>query len=664
MHRPLFRLIVGGTIAATALTAMVGASAASASPSDRTALPGSVPSWASSATRVGAANTADNWAFLVYLGWAGGAAAANLAAQVSTPGSAGYRKFLTPAQFRQQFAPSQSDVGAVQQWLRKSGFTIDYTPGNNRYVQAEGTVAQAEAAFGTGMSEYQVSGMTLRAPDSNLSVPAGLPTSITAVVGLDESAALLAPTSSPNAAPSPAFVVAPPCSDYYGEKTTATTPTATGQTVPDAYGHPNPWAVCGYTPAQLRSAYGVASAIASGNDGTGQTVAIIDAYASPTILSDVNTYSSRHGLPQLSNSQFQQVTPPGVYQRPQNRKQDPQGWYGEETLDVEAVHSIAPGANIVYVGAPNNFQDLADAMNHVVDQHLASVVTNSYGFATELLPTGYVKPFNDTLIEAAATGIGVFFSSGDNGDETNGDPASFGAATPDWPASSPWVTAVGGTSLGVGADGSYLFETGWETGRSVLTNGVWSPTPPGVFFGGAGGGTSRLFTQPAYQAGVVPDAIATAGGQRPQRMRAVPDVAALADPNTGFLVGQTQTFPDGSVKYGEYRIGGTSLASPLFAAFIALAQQHAGHTFGFANPLLYAHAGSSAFHDVQQPASPMAVVRVNFNNSVDASAGYSAPSLRTLDADGLLTIHVRDGYDDVTGIGTPNGTSFLNALAH
>jgi len=664
MYRPLFRLIAVGVMAVTAVTAMVGVPTASASPSDRTVLPGSVPSWASAATRTGAANTADSVAFRVYLGWAGGDAAANLAAQVSTPGSAGYGKFLTPAQFRQRFAPSQSDVGAVQQWLRKSGFTIDYTPGNNRYVQAEGTVGQAESAFGAGFGEYTVSGMTLRAPDSDLSVPAGLPASITSVVGLDESSALLAPTSSPNAAPSPAFVVAPPCSAYYGEQTTATTPTATGQTVPDAYGHPNPWAVCGYTPAQLRSAYGVASAIASGNDGSGQTVAIIDAYASPTILSDVNTYSGRHGLPQLSNSQFQQVTPPGVYQRPQNKKQTPQGWYGEETLDVEAVHSIAPGANIVYVGAPNNYQDLDAAMNHVVDQHLASVVTNSYGFSTELLPAGFVKPLNDTLIEAAATGIGVFFSSGDNGDETNGDPAAFGAATPDWPASSPWVTAVGGTSLGVGADGSYLFETGWETGRSVLTNGAWSPTPPGAYFGGAGGGTSRLFTQPAYQAGVVPDAIATAGGQRPQRMRAVPDVAALADPNTGFLVGQTQTFPDGSVKYGEYRIGGTSLASPLFAGFIALAQQHAGRTFGFANPLLYAHAGSSAFHDIQQPASPMAVVRVNFNNSVDASAGYSAPSLRTLDADGLLTIHVRAGYDDVTGIGTPNGTSFLDALAH
>ena len=91
-------------------------------------------------------------------------------------------------------------------------------------------------------------------------------------------------------------------------------------------------------------------------------------------------------------------------------------------------------------------------------------------------------------------------------------------------------------------------------------------------------------------------------------------------------------------------------------------QQRSGREFGFANPLLYANAGTSAFHDVKQPPSPMAVARVNYNNSVDASAGYSPASLRSLDADAVLTIHVRNGYDDVTGIGSPNGTAFLAAL--
>jgi hypothetical protein len=138
----------------------------------------------------------------------------------------------------------------------------------------------------------------------------------------------------------------------------------------------------------------VQSAIANGHDGSGVPVAIIDAYASPTIESDANTYFSRHGLPTFKGGQFSQVVAPGTYRRPENPRQDPQGWYGEETLDVEAVHTMAPGAKVVFVGAPNNYQDLDAAMNHVVSQHLADLVTNSYGFTTEALPPGFIKPFN------------------------------------------------------------------------------------------------------------------------------------------------------------------------------------------------------------------------------------------------------------------------------
>jgi subtilase family serine protease len=261
------------------------------------------------------------------------------------------------------------------------------------------------------------------------------------------------------------------------------------------------------------------------------------------------------------------------------------------------------------------------------------------------------------MIEAAVTGVGVYFSSGDNGDETGGNPAN--TPTPDWPASSPWVTAVGGTALAVGASGQYLFETGWETGKSSLVNGAWSPGYPGNYVYGSGGGTSRLFAQPAYQAGVVPAALATRNGGAPARV--VPDIAALGDTQTGFLVGQTQTFPDGSVAYSEYRIGGTSVSSPLMAGFMALVQQRAGHDLGFANPLIYAHAGSAAYHDVTS-SSGLGVVRVDYVNGVDASNGYRY-TLRSLGFDSSLTIHTAVGYDDVTGVGTPNGAAFLTALS-
>src|SRR3954462_13251938 len=221
---------------------------------------------------------------------------------------------------------------------------------------------------------------------------------------------------------------------------------------------------------------------------------------------------------------------------------------------------MAPGADIVYVGAPNNFQDLDAALNHVVDRRLAQIVTNSYGFSGEFLPPGFIKPYNDTFTQAAAEGIGVYFSSGDSGDEV----ANLGVASVDWPASSPWVTAVGGTSLGVTQSDGYLGETGWGTLRAPLAGNAWG-TP--VFQFGGGGGTSRLFAEPRYQQGVVGNDLATRWGPTPARV--VPDVAMDGDPNTGMLVGQTQTFSDGAY-YDEYRIGGTSLSSPLFAGVMAL----------------------------------------------------------------------------------------------
>jgi subtilase family serine protease len=355
----------------------------------------------------------------------------------------------------------------------------------------------------------------------------------------------------------------------------------------------------------------------------------------------VNQWSTNRGLPTMLPSQLVQVVPPGIYRRPQNRRQDPQGWYGEETLDIEAVHGMAPKAKIVYVGAPNNYQDLDAAMNHVVDERLADIVTNSYGFSTELLPPGFVKPFEDTLVQAAIQGIGVYFSSGDNGDETS----NAGYATADWPASSPWVTAVGGTSLGISASNTRVIETGWGTSNYDCDSTTLACTRTGWLYG-AGGGVSRLFAQPSYQTNAAPG---LAG-------RGVPDVAALADPQTGMIVGQTQTFPNGAY-YDEYRIGGTSLASPIFAGIMALANQRAGRSLGFANPLFYANPG--AFYDVVSVKT--AVARRNYVNSVDASAG-TVDRLRTFDDySGSPTQHTNKGWDNVTGLGTP-GAAFLSTL--
>ena len=316
--------------------------------------------------------------------------------------------------------------------------------------------------------------------------------------------------------------------------------------------------------------------LASGIDGSGVTVAIVDAYASPTIVSDATTYAQRNDPTHpFKKSKFSQKAYRPFYDGGPN-KCDASGWYGEETLDVEAVHTMAPGRQHLL----RRRQELQRRRLRHRRSTTSSTGTRPTSSPTPTATSVRASPAdirNATeriLTQAAAEGIGFYFSSGDSGDEAN---SGYGGPVPsaDFPASSPLVTAVGGTSLGVDANGGVALEQGWTTGISGFdpATGTYTPGPRGDFLYGAGGGPSRVFDQPDYQKGVVPNNLATGVGQ-PKR-RVVPDVGMVGDPNTGFLVGQTQTFPEG-VSYDEYRIGGTSLSSPLFAGVMALADQQAG----------------------------------------------------------------------------------------
>jgi subtilase family serine protease len=252
-----------------------------------------------------------------------------------------------------------------------------------------------------------------------------------------------------------------------------------------------------------------------------------------------------------------------------------------------------------------------------------------------------------------------------------------------FPASLDNVTAVGGTSLALSNSGALNWETGWENGFSALlapnagegaspdgglasldlgTGALdlapappsWDPAPPGLFNGGAGGGVSVVYDQPTWQAGVVPDSIASSGGAP---ARAVPDVALLADPTTGLIIGFTD--PDSNT-YVEGPVGGTSLATPLFSAAMALAQQSTKKQFGFANPLLYKDR-ATAFRDVVPLLTQQAVaipdVEVEVGATIvttDIAINFGYPN---------LTISTTAGWDTVTGLGVPNGATFLTALA-
>jgi subtilase family serine protease len=653
------------TLPVSAAIALVAATVvpATALAQDTSAIPFSHPAWATPQAKVADSAPAAKMTFRVYLGMRDRAGAESVAQAVSDPQSGQYRHYLDPAQVRDRFAAGEATVSSVRGWLTGGGFAVGDVPSNNAYVQATGTAEQVQLAFGVRLARYRVKGRTLRAADRDLSVPAALGNRVLGVIGIDQSSALLKPhhtdgsdTAGPPARsggrigpadvpPGPGFRNARPCSAYYGEKTDTTDPAYGGRRLP--------YAPCGYTPAQLRSAYGVDQAEKRGATGQGTTVAIVDAFASPTIFADASEYARRHdpGHP-LTPTQFSQKVFPANPDLEPPDQCDAAGWYGEETLDVEAVHAMAPGANILYVGG-SDCQDssLDQALNYVVAGHRADIVSNSYGDTGEDIPADAVRVFDQIAVEAALEGIGIFFSSGDNGDEA----ARIGAPSPDFPASLPWVTAAGGTSVAIGRDGARLFETGWETGKSVLAGGTYTPGPPGAYTTGSGGGTSRLFSQPFYQRGVVPDALARKNRAGGSKGRVVPDISAVGDPNTGFLIGQTQTFPEG-VHYDEFRIGGTSLSSPVLAGITAVADSLTHSHHGFLNPVLYAKAASAkAISDVLHVDG--AVTRVDYANGVDASDGLIT-SVRTFDYPNL-TIHTSGGYDDVTGLGAPNGLLFL-----
>jgi subtilase family serine protease len=657
-----------------ALTAVgVATFGAPAAASNRVPVADSHASWASASNRVSAASGAQKITFRVYLRLRDQAGAEAAARAVSSPGSASFRQFLSTSEVRQRYAPSDSSVAAIRSWLRSSGFGIAPVPANNLYVEATGTVAQAQRAFDVSLNMYRVEGKVLRAADRELSVPASLGSLVAGVIGVDNALNLVHPNirggrdetgaarstpkapaaTKPSDVPPPdGFRNAPPTSAYWAQKLDTTDPAYGG-----GFPNPLPYAPTGYTPGPLRAAYGLSDLNSKGVDGRGTTVAIVDAFASPTLFQDAAEYARRNDPSHpLRASQFSEIVfPPTAALEPPDQC-DAAGWYGEQTLDVEAVHAMAPGAHILYVGGSDCLDlSLDKAVNEIVSRNLAQIVSNSYGDLGEGIPPSEVRLFESIAVQAALEGIGLYFSSGDSGDEV----ANLGTPSPDFSASSPWVTAVGGTSLGIDAKGRRVVETGWETGRSILGNGAWTPHPPGSFLYGSGGGTSRLFAEPWYQQGVVPDALARQNQHgNKARGRVVPDISMVGDPNTGMLVGETQTFPDG-VYYDQYRIGGTSLSSPLLAGYVAVADQVLGHRQGFINPVLYQLASwADAIKDVVHQNN--AVVRVDYINSVDASDGLRT-SIRTFDLPGLA-IQTTPGYDNVTGLGTPAGASLLFLL--
>jgi subtilase family serine protease len=652
--RAALAAMAAGVLAVGCLAVAPGASASVS----RTAIAGTQPAWAVPVSGAPQPSvTAGAVSARVYLAGANPAGLAAYASAVSTPGNALYGSYLTPERVQAEFGPTGAQVTAVQSWLTAAGLTItEVKPEVGGYVAVTGSLAAASDAFGVAFANFKgPDGKTDRGPEQAASAPSSVAGAVLAVSGLDTASHAMKPQEE-LPPPGPNYWVAPPTSGYYGEKV------ATEE--PRAYGQHQPWTNAGYTPAQIRGAYGVST---SGMTGEGQTVAIVDAYASPTMLSDANEYARVNGEQPFRPGQYEQYLPK-TFSDVGEEECEASGWYGEETLDVESVHGQAPNANVRFVAAAScQDTDLAAADAYIVNHHLASVVSDSWGEPAE--DDEIAGVFEQVFQAGAAEGIGFFFSSGDNGYESPEEDPYSAQIQVDSPVSSPWVTAVGGTSLAIGPRENYEFETAWGTLLDPLAESLtsWAYTPPGLypeyFDGASGGGVSTVYRQPFYQRGVVPYSLATKlpdGTTSRTPMRVEPDVSALADPSTGFLVGQTTLQPNGrTYAFSLSRIGGTSVSSPTFAGIEADAQQAAGHPLGFANPAIYARYGTPAFHDVTDdplgPGVQLAEVRHNYTDPYTRE-GPLITYLRTLgiDGEGAAALPAVRGYDDATGVGSPD----------
>ncbi len=640
---------------------VAAASSATAQPGGHRHTVSKASSWTAHADRSTAVPTKDSVSAKVWLAPRNEAALTALATAVSDPSSAQYGHYLSESAYRAQFAPTSAQVSAVESWLKGAGLHVQGTGPDNHYVSVSGSATAIDAAFTAGVRQFTVNGASVLGSTSDVTVPDALAGDVLAVSGLDTMGHQVQPgaTTGPAAkdtpsdkakpahdgdplGPPPGYVNAGPCNTAYGVQVDKTDPKFDGQRLP--------YAVCGYTAAQFRSAYGVTQ---SGLTGKGVTVAITDAFAAPTILSDANTLSRRQG-----DQKFR----PGQFTQSNDTNYDPQnvadcggnGWFGEETLDVEAVHGVAQDANVAYYGAASCYDDdLMASIARAVSDDKASLISNSWGEPVFQVIDGVkyititpdlVDAYESIFKQGAIQGIGVYFSSGDDGD----DAAAWGVKGTDYPTSDPWVTSVGGTSLAINANGRRAFETGWGTNKFSLTNGAWTSVG---FLYGAGGGCSDVFTKPAYQK-----------GQTSCATRGVPDVAMDADPTTGMLIGETQVFDlptkfGQGTRYGEYRIGGTSLASPLMAGLNAATQQ-GRMRIGFANPsLYYLHSRTADFYDVT-PQGDMGNVRVDYANGLNAADG-TLTSIRTFDQDASLK--TKYGWDQVTGVGSPTA-AYIRSL--
>jgi subtilase family serine protease len=377
-----------------------------------------------------------------------------------------------------------------------------------------------------------------------------------------------------------------------------------------------------YGPAQLAAAYGVRSLWKSGTTGHGRTIAIVDSYGSPTLRSDVARFARAFGLPKAHLVIDRPDGPIPAFHRGND---DQVGWATETTLDVDYAHALAPDATIRVLETPSDETEGRHGLPAMMraerwlwagGHHRADVVSQSFG-ATEQTFAHHrqIRRLHHTFVSATNRHLTLLAASGDEGatDLRPGMVGTYDHRVQSWPSADPLVTSVGGLSLALA-----------KSGRRTSPDAIWNDAS-----GAGGGGRSAVFGRPGWQDGV---------RSRVRSSRGVPDIAMSADPERGALVWTTF----GGQPKGWQLVGGTSLATPLFAGIVALADQAAGHDLGHIDRAIYRLGGSGA---AGRRRAGITDVR-DGSNSHDGVRGWSA----------------RRGYDLASGWGSVDAAKFVPAL--
>lgn len=525
------------------------------------------------------------------------AALSRFVASVSTPGSPHYHQYLAKGQFGGRFGATDATIASVRSALIARGLHPGKVSANHLSIPVTATASRFESAFGTTLTRYRLPGGHIGFANSRgITLPAAIASQVQAVIGLDN----LFPAKPLFAKPSPAA----------GKAHAARPAVAAGEPT----GGPQPCAAAtnaaapvggfyGLTADQLAWVYEFNTLYGAGDFGQGVNVGIVE-FGEPNLPSDIAKFQNCYG----TSDKVSYLGIDGYHKTGAGQ--------GEAALDIETILSLAPRSNITVFRGPNTQTGGFDTYATAIIQDKIRVLSISYGTCEKYQSTKEANAETVLFEQAAAQGQTIVASSGDSGSEAclpfDGNKNTLAV---NFPASDPFVTGVGGTSV--------LTPTTQRPAETVWNDGTVGSGGDGD--GAGGGGKSTFYKMPSWQASFLH---VTAS----KNVREVPDVSADADPETGYVI----------VYKGSFGvIGGTSAAAPLWAALFALTdEQCPAQPVGFANPALYFTASpavsTTVIDDiVSDPGDGR--VHNNYTHFNQANAQFS----------------VKNGYDMATGLGSP-----------